>query len=48
MNTRAEIQQAFLDYQSGRLGSIEGSEERYAATQQARQKQKESGNWKEL
>ncbi len=46
MNTREEIQQAFDDYRAGRLGSIEGSEERYAATQAAKQKQKESGKWR--
>ncbi len=45
MNTWEEIQQAFADYQSGKLGSIEGSEERYAATQAAKQKQKQTGTW---
>ena len=46
MNTKEEIQQAFDDYRAGRLGKIEGSEERYAATEAARQKQKESGIWR--
>ena len=45
MNTWTEIQQAFSDYQSGKLGHIEGAESRYAATQNAVQKQKETGNW---
>ena len=38
MNTRAEIEQAIHDYKSGKLGSIEGAESRYAATQAAVQK----------
>ena len=46
MNTQEEIQQAFADYRAGRLGAIEGSEDRYAATEAARQKQKETGRWK--
>lgn len=45
MNTWDELQQAFADYQSGKLGSIEGSEERYAATKAAKQRQKETGRW---
>ena len=45
MNTWEEIEQAFADYQSGKLGRIEGAEERYAASQRAKQKQKESGTW---
>ncbi len=45
MNTWEEIQQAFADYQSGKLGSIAGSEERYAATQAAKQRQKQTGRW---
>ena len=44
MNTWEEIEQAFEDYRSGKLGAIEGAEERYAASQQAKQKQ-ESGTW---
>lgn len=47
MNTWEEIEQAFDDYQSGKLGSIEGSEERYAATKSAQQKQKETGRWQQ-
>ena len=45
MNTWEEIEQAFTDYRSGKLGKIEGAEERYAASQQAKQRQKESGTW---
>lgn len=49
MNTQQEIMQAFEDYQAGQLGRIEGSEERMAATEAARQAQKQSGTWhKEL
>lgn len=47
MNTWEEIAQAFEDYQSGKLGSIEGSEERYTATEAAKKKQKESGRWQQ-
>lgn len=46
MNKWEEIEQAFRDYQSGKLGSIEGSEERYAKTQNAVSKQKQTGTWK--
>lgn len=45
MNTWEEIEQAFKDYQSGKLGQIEGSEARFAATKAAVKKQKESGTW---
>ena len=45
MNTWEEIQQAFTDYQSGKLGEISGAEERYAATKAAKKKQKETGTW---
>ena len=45
MNTWEEIEQAFSDFQSGKLGSIEGSEERYAQTRTAVSKQKETGTW---
>ena len=45
MNTWEKIQ-AYSDYQTGKLGEIEGSEERYAATEAARKKQKETGRWK--
>lgn len=45
MNTWEEIEQAFSDFQSGKLGSIAGSEERYAKTQKAVSKQKASGTW---
>lgn len=45
MNTWEEIEQAFKDFWSGKLGQIEGAEARYAATKAAVQKQKESGTW---
>lgn len=45
MNTWEEIEQAFSDYQSGKLGSIEGSKERHARAQKAVSKQKETGTW---
>ena len=45
MNTWAEIEQAFKDYRSGKLGRIEGAEDRHAAAQAAVKKQKESGTW---
>eukprot|EP00117_Sycon_ciliatum_P042116 scpid52960/ scgid2778/ Pirin-like protein len=45
MNTQAEIRQAFHDYQTGKLGSIDGSEERYAKTVAAKQKQQSTGRW---
>ena len=45
MNTWEEIEQAFSDYRSGKLGSIEGSEERHARAQRAVSKQKETGTW---
>ena len=45
MNTYDEIEQAFSDYRSGKLGKIEGAEERYAKTDQAKEKNKQSGNW---
>ena len=40
MNTMEEIKQAMVDYQSGKLGSIEGAEERYRETAAAREKSK--------
>ena len=43
MNTMEEIQQAFVDYQSGRLGEIQGAEERYKATKTAREKMMKAG-----
>ena len=45
MNTQQEIQQAFIDYQSGKLGAIDGAEKRYADTAAAKKKQKETGRW---
>jgi redox-sensitive bicupin YhaK (pirin superfamily) len=45
MNTREEIMQAFVDYQNGKLGEIEGAEERYAKTQAAVATQKQAGSW---
>ncbi len=45
MNTRAEIEQAFKDYRDGKFGKIEGSEERYAATEAAKATQEKTGRW---
>ena len=45
MNTMEEIQQAFADYHSGKLGKIDGAEERYAQAKAAKHKQKETGRW---
>lgn len=45
MNTWEEIEQAFSDYRAGRLGKIEGAEERYAKTKAAVNTQKKSGTW---
>eukprot|EP00741_Cyanophora_paradoxa_P018111 tig00021037_g17487.t1 len=36
MNAREEIEQAMQDYRAGRLGAIEGAEERYRQTEAAR------------
>ena len=47
MNTWEEIQQAFADYQSGKLGSIAGADERYAATKSAKKQQMATGRWQE-
>ena len=47
MNTRQEIQQAFLDYHTGKLGEIEGSDERYEKTREAVAKQKKTGKYYE-
>ena len=43
MNTAEEIQQAFADFQSGRLGEIQGANERYRATEAARAKMMKAG-----
>jgi len=45
MNTMEEIQQAFQDYHDGKLGKIDGAEERYAQAEAAKRKQKETGRW---
>jgi len=46
MNTEAEIRQAIMDYQAGKLGGkIEGAEDRYAATQKAKEAQMKNGTW---
>lgn len=45
MNTQQEIQQAIIDFQAGRLGHIDGQEERYAKTDAAKRAQKVSGRW---
>ncbi|CAF1266594.1 unnamed protein product [Didymodactylos carnosus] len=38
MNTNEEIQQAFADYRAGKMGSIEGAEDRSEATRKALEK----------
>ena len=45
MNTQEEIRQAFVDYQNGKLGSIEGSEDRYEITKKAVAQQKKTGKY---
>ena len=46
MNTYDEIEQAFSDYRSGKLGGeIPGAEERREKTKEAVKKNHESGNW---
>ncbi|XP_077993445.1 uncharacterized protein LOC144447349 [Glandiceps talaboti] len=47
MNTQEQIKQAIRDYDSGRMGRITGSEKRYAQTAASKQKQKETGTWKD-
>ena len=48
MNTRDEIHQAVRDFHAGRLGRIQGAEERLLATRRARESQKKSGRWREV
>lgn len=45
MNTEEEIEQAKTDYQAGRLGKIQGMEERMKQTQKARDTQQKTGRW---
>ena len=46
MSTREDLLKAFEDYRDGVLApSIEDAELRYAATEAARRKQRESGAW---
>ena len=47
MNTDEEIQQAFSDYRSGKLGKMKGSEERYEKTRAAVAQQKKTGKYYE-
>ncbi|KAL5466738.1 hypothetical protein EMCRGX_G030887 [Ephydatia muelleri] len=42
MNTWEQIEQAFKDYRTGKMGTIEGEEERYKITQAAKKKQIEN------
>ena len=42
MNTWEEVEQAFSDYRSGKLGHIEGAEARHAATKASHDKRKET------
>jgi len=48
MNTQQEIQKAFQDFYSGKFGEIEGSEARRAATEAAKEQQKQTGRWDQL
>ena len=41
MNTMDEIQQAFQDYHSGKLGKIDGAKERYAQAEAAKRRQED-------
>ena len=41
MNTQAEIRQAFQDYQEGKMGYLQDSEERMALTEKAKRVKKE-------
>jgi len=45
MNTFDEIEQAFSDFRSGKLGEIEGAAERRAKTDEAVNQSKNTGNW---
>jgi hypothetical protein len=45
MNTREELEKAFEDYHAGRMGAIDGAEERAAAAEAARAHQRASGTW---
>ncbi|XP_074653304.1 uncharacterized protein LOC141907531 [Tubulanus polymorphus] len=45
MSTNEEIQQAIRDYQNGKLGSINGKEERINQTDRAAEVQKKNGTW---
>lgn len=47
MNTWKEIEQAFDDYRSGRMGSIQGEQERFEATRVAKEKQMTNGRWQQ-
>lgn len=45
MNSWEEIDQAIRDYHSGKLGKMEGADERYEKTRQAVAQQKNTGKW---
>eukprot|EP00127_Corallochytrium_limacisporum_P006273 Clim_evm17s224 gene=Clim_evmTU17s224 len=45
MNTEEQIYQAFVDFQTGQFGKIEGSEKRARQTEEARKMQQQTGRW---
>ena len=45
MNTQEQLKDCFIKYQNGVFGTIEGAEERQAATKEAIKTQKSAGTW---
>jgi hypothetical protein len=43
LSTKQQLLEAFEDFHNGRMGAIDGADERYAATQAARRRQADSG-----